>query len=128
MGKFEKDIIFTGAATALVTPFYENGAVDYNTFAKLIDLQINSGIDALVICGTSGEASTMSDDEHRDAIRFAVKTAAHRVPIIAGTGSNDLSYARAPTRFSPSRLITTRQRRTDLSKCITRLRTEAPFP
>lgn len=89
---FEKKRVFTGAATALITPFTEDG-INYPQFEKLINWQIDSGIDALVICGTSGEASTMTDDEHRDAIRFAVKTAAGRVPIIAGTGSNDLSYA-----------------------------------
>lgn len=89
---FTKKRVFTGAATALITPFTEDG-INYPQFERLINWQIESGIDALVICGTSGEASTMSDDEHRDAIRFAVKTAAGRVPIIAGTGSNDLSYA-----------------------------------
>lgn len=89
---FKKKRVFTGAATALITPFTEDG-INYSQFERLINWQIESGIDALVICGTSGEASTMTDDEHRDAIRFAVKTAAGRVPIIAGTGSNDLSYA-----------------------------------
>ena len=89
---FTKKRVFTGAATALITPFTEDG-INYPQFEKLINWQIESGIDALVICGTSGESSTMTDDEHRDAIRFAVKTANHRVPIIAGTGSNDLSYA-----------------------------------
>lgn len=89
---FKKKRVFTGAATALITPFTEDG-INYPQFERLINWQIESGIDALVICGTSGEASTMTDDEHRDAIRFAVKTAAGRVPIIAGTGSNDLSYA-----------------------------------
>lgn len=89
---FSKKRVFTGAATALITPFTQDG-INYPQFERLINWQIDSGIDALVICGTSGEASTMTDDEHRDAIRFAVKTAAGRVPIIAGTGSNDLSYA-----------------------------------
>ena len=89
---FTKKRVFTGAATALITPFTNDG-INYPQFEKLINWQIESGIDALVICGTSGEASTMTDDEHRDAIRFAVKTAVGRVPIIAGTGSNDLSYA-----------------------------------
>ena len=84
--------IFTGAATALVTPLTENG-IDYEAFGKLIDWQINSGIDALVVCGTTGEASTLTDDEHRDAIDFAVKKTAGRVPVIAGTGSNDTFYA-----------------------------------
>ena len=89
--------IFTGAATALVTPLTENG-IDYDAFGKLIDWQIDSGIDALVVCGTTGEASTLTDDEHRDAIDFAVKRTAGRVPVIAGTGSNDTGYALDLTR------------------------------
>lgn len=88
----EKKHIFKGVATALITPFDENG-INYEQFGRIIDWQIESGINALVICGTTGEASTMSDDEHRDAIRFAVKRANGRVPIIAGTGSNDTAYA-----------------------------------
>ena len=88
----EKKHIFSGAATALITPFNEDG-IDYESFGRLIDFQIDSGIDALVVCGTTGEASTLTDDEHRDAITFCVKKAAHRVPVIAGTGSNDTSYA-----------------------------------
>ncbi len=91
--------IFTGAATALVTPLTKEG-VDYQAFGKLIDWQIDAGIDALVICGTTGESSTLTDEEHREAIRFAVERAAKRVPIIAGTGSNDTDYAVDLTRFS----------------------------
>jgi len=92
-----KKRIFTGAATALITPLTENG-IDYVQFERLINWQIDSGINALVVAGTTGEASTLSDDEHRDAIAFAVKAAAGRVPIIAGTGSNDLDYAHDLTR------------------------------
>ena len=88
----KKTSIFTGAATALITPFDENG-VNYEQLGKLIDWQIDSGINALVVCGTTGEASTMTDDEHREVIDFAVKRANKRVPIIAGAGSNDTSYA-----------------------------------
>ncbi len=84
--------IFEGAATALVTPLTEDG-IDYTAFGRLIDWQIDSGIDALVICGTTGEASTLTDEEHREAIRFAVERVSHRVPVIAGTGSNDTAYA-----------------------------------
>lgn len=84
--------IFKGIATALVTPLNEQG-VDYELFAKLVDFQIEGGIDALVVCGTTGEASTLTDEEHRDAIAFVVKQAAGRVPVIAGTGSNDTAYA-----------------------------------
>lgn len=95
----KKATIFEGAATALVTPLTQDG-IDYTAFGKLIDWQIESGIDALVICGTTGEGSTLTDEEHREAIRFAVKRAAKRVPVIAGTGSNDTEYAIDLTRFS----------------------------
>lgn len=91
--------IFEGAATALVTPLTEEG-IDYAAFGRLIDWQIASGIDALVICGTTGEASTLTDEEHREAIRFAVERVSHRVPVIAGTGSNDTAYAVDLARFS----------------------------
>ncbi len=94
-----KITIFEGAATALVTPITENG-IDYEAFGKLIDWQIESGIDALVICGTTGEASTLTDKEHKDAISFAVKQANGRVPIIAGTGSNDTAYSIELTKFA----------------------------
>ncbi len=92
-----KKTIFEGAATALVTPLTENG-IDYDAFGKLIDWQIESGIDALVVCGTTGEASTLTDDEHREAIDYCVKRTAGRVPVIAGTGSNDTGYALDLTR------------------------------
>ncbi len=95
----KKETVFTGAATALVTPLTKEG-VDYDQLGRLIDWQIDSGIDALVICGTTGEASTLTDDEHRDVIRYAVARANHRVPIIAGTGSNDTDYAIDLTRFA----------------------------
>ena len=91
--------IFRGAATALITPLNAEG-VDYDRFGKLIDWQIAEGIDALVIAGTTGEGSTLTDEEHREVLRFAVERAAHRVPIIAGTGSNDTDYAISLTRFA----------------------------
>jgi len=87
-----KTTIFRGAATALVTPTTAKG-VDYEAFGKLIDWQIAGGIDALVILGTTGESSTLDDKEHRDALEFAVKHIAGRIPAIAGVGSNDTSYA-----------------------------------
>ncbi|MBR3043571.1 MAG: 4-hydroxy-tetrahydrodipicolinate synthase [Oscillospiraceae bacterium] len=83
-----KPVIFTGAAVALVTPFNADGTVNYDEFARLIDFQIENGTDALVIAGTTGESSTLSEQEHIDVIRFAVEHTKHRVPIIAGTGSN----------------------------------------
>ena len=92
-----KKTVFEGIATALITPINENG-VDYEAFKKLIDWQIEQGINALVIAGTTGEASTFSDDEHREVIDFAVKYINGRVPVIAGTGSNDTNYALDLTR------------------------------
>ena len=93
--------IFTGAATALITPTTTDG-IDFAAFKKLIDWQIDSGIDALVICGTTGEGSTLSDAEHRQALQFAVDTVNGRAPVIAGTGSNDTSYAIELTKFACS--------------------------
>lgn len=89
----EKKHIFKGIATALVTPFHEDGSVDYDSLGKLIDWQIECGIDGLVIAGTSGEGSTLEDVEHRSVVEYSVKRASGRCPIIAGTGSNDMAYA-----------------------------------
>ncbi|AFQ44862.1 4-hydroxy-tetrahydrodipicolinate synthase [Desulfosporosinus meridiei] len=95
----KKKTVFKGIATALITPLDETG-INYEQFGKLIDWQIEEKIDALVICGTTGEASTLSDAEHRAAITFAVQQAKGRVPIIAGTGSNDIEYAHDLTSFA----------------------------
>lgn len=84
--------VFSGAATAIITPF-KNNEVDYDALGKLIDDQISAGIDALVVCGTTGEASTLTDEEHREVIKYTVQRTAKRVPVIAGTGSNDYVYA-----------------------------------
>lgn len=84
--------IFRGIATALITPLNANG-VDYDSLGRLIDWQIDQGINALVICGTTGESSTLSDAEHRRAIAFACEKVNGRVPVIAGTGSNETAYA-----------------------------------
>lgn len=91
--------IFTGVATALVTPLDENG-VNYEAFGKLIDWQIDEGISALVIAGTTGEGSTLTEEEHRAVLHYAVQRAAGRVPIIAGTGSNDTAFAIELTRYA----------------------------
>ena len=91
--------IFRGAATALITPLTASG-VDYDRFGKLIDWQIAQGIDALVIAGTTGEGSTLTDEEHRAVLKYAVERAAGRTPIIAGTGSNDTEYAISLTKFA----------------------------
>ncbi|MBO5867721.1 MAG: 4-hydroxy-tetrahydrodipicolinate synthase, partial [Oscillospiraceae bacterium] len=95
----QKTPIFQGAATALVTPLTKDG-VDYEALGKLIDWQIESGIDALVICGTTGESSTLNDEEHREVMRYSMERAAGRVPMIAGTGSNDTAYAIELTHYA----------------------------
>ena len=87
-----KTPIFEGMASAIITPLNEKG-IDYELFAKLVEWQIAEGIDGLVVCGTTGEGSTLSDEEHKSAIEFMVKQVAGRVPVIAGTGSNDTAYA-----------------------------------
>ncbi len=94
-----KNPIFKGAATALITPLNDNG-IDFEAFGKLIDWQIDEGINALVIMGTTGEGSTMNHEEHCSAIEYAVKRVAGRVPVIAGTGSNDTAYSIELTRFA----------------------------
>lgn len=88
-----KKRIFTGCATALVTPFNDDCSVNYPRFRSLIEEQIEGGVDALVICGTTGESATLDNDEHIKVLEEAVATAKGRVPIIAGTGSNDTMYA-----------------------------------
>lgn len=85
--------IFTGAAVAIVTPFNEDTTVNYEKLDKLIEYQIENGTDAIVICGTTGEASTLSHEEHIDVIKHCVKTVNKRVPVIAGTGSNSTETA-----------------------------------
>lgn len=80
--------IFTGAGVAIVTPFKENGEVNYEQFAQSIEYQIKNGTDAIIVCGTTGEASTLSHEEHLDVIRYCVKCVNGRIPVIGGTGSN----------------------------------------
>lgn len=94
-----KKNIFTGAATALITPF-KNGGIDYDAFERILEQQINGGISALVVAGTTGESSTLTDSEHREIISFAIKKVAGRVPVIAGTGSNDTDYAIDLSKFA----------------------------
>ena len=88
-----KNTIFTGAGVAIITPMLQDGSVDFEGLKKLIDFQIDNGTDAIIICGTTGESSTLSDEEHRDCIRCAVEHTHNRIPVIAGTGSNDTKYA-----------------------------------
>ncbi len=87
-----KKTVFTGIATAIITPLNKDG-IDYEAFGRLIDWQIDEGVNALVVCGTTGEGSTLTDEEHRAAIDFSVKRVNGRIPVIAGTGSNDTAYA-----------------------------------
>ena len=91
-------LIFRGAATALITPLNASG-VDYDRFGRVIDWQIEQGINALVIAGTTGEGSTLTDEEHRAVVKYSVERVAGRVPVIAGTGSNDTAYAVSLTRY-----------------------------
>ena len=94
-----KKTVFTGAATAIVTPLNENG-VDYEQFGRLIEWQIESGIDAIVVVGTTGEGSTLTDEEHKKVMKYCVDKVNKRVPVIAGTGSNDVDYAISLTKYA----------------------------
>ena len=96
-----KKTIFTGAGVAIVTPFTETG-INYEEFARLIENQIAGGTDAIVVAGTSGEAATMSDEEHKAVIKFCVEQVKGRVPVIAGTGSNDTAYAVQLSQYAES--------------------------
>ena len=91
--------IFQGAATALITPMNASG-VDYAQLGRLLDWQVEQGIDAIVIAGTTGEGSTLTDEEHREVLEFSAERVAGQVPMIAGTGSNDTAYAIELSRFA----------------------------
>ncbi len=88
-----KKTIFTGSGVAIVTPMNADSSVNFDALGKLIDFNIDNGTDAVIICGTTGEGSTLSNEEHIECIRYAVERTAKRVPVIAGTGSNDTAYA-----------------------------------
>lgn len=88
-----KKRIFTGAGVAIATPMYEDGTVNWQEYGRFIDWQIENSTDAIVVCGTTGESATLNDEEHVASIRFVKERVAGRVPVIAGTGSNDTSYA-----------------------------------
>ena len=85
--------VFTGAGVAIVTPFKDNGEVDYEKFAEMVEYQIENGTDAIIVCGTTGESSTLTHEEHLDVIRYCVEKVNHRIPVIAGTGSNSTETA-----------------------------------
>ena len=95
-----KNTVFKGVGTAIITPMFASGEVDYESYGRLIDWQIAEGVNAIVAAGTTGEGSTLSDEEHRDVVKYTVDRVAGRVPVIAGTGSNDIAYAVDLTRFS----------------------------
>lgn len=88
-----KKQLYTGSGVAIVTPFHEDGSVNYEAFEKHIEFMLENSTDAIVVCGTTGEASTLNDTEHLDVIEACVKTVNKRVPVIAGTGSNDTRHA-----------------------------------
>lgn len=87
-----KKQLFKGSGVAIVTPMLADGSIDYETFKSLIEFQIKGGSDAIVVCGTTGEASAMNDEEHLDVIEYCVQTVNGRLPVIAGTGSNDTRH------------------------------------
>lgn len=96
-----KTLLFKGCATAIATPFNDFG-VNFEEFGKLIDFQINEGIDALVVCGTTGESATMTDSERKETMKFAIDRVAKRVPVILGTGSNCTATAIQLTQYAES--------------------------
>lgn len=96
-----KTPLFLGCGTAIATPFNENG-VNFDELKKLIEFQISEGIDALIVCGTTGESATMTNEEKKSVIKFAVETAKKRVPIIAGTGSNNTASSIEMSKYAQS--------------------------
>ena len=95
-----KPTVFTGAGVAIVTPFTSDNKINYDKLAELLEFQIANKTDAIIICGTTGEGSTLDHDEHSEAIRFTVEVVNKRIPVIAGTGSNDTAYAIDLTKFA----------------------------
>ena len=89
-----KKTIFTGAGVAIITPMLEDGSVNYDKLGEIIEEQISGGTDSIIICGTTGEASTLSDEEHIECIKYTIGKVGGRIPVIAGTGSNDTEYAK----------------------------------
>ncbi|MFI3227215.1 MAG: 4-hydroxy-tetrahydrodipicolinate synthase [Clostridia bacterium] len=95
-----KKPIFTGANVAICTPFNDDGSVNYVELERLIEFNIENGTASITICGTTGETCTLNDEEHKNVTKFAVDTVAKRVPVIAGTGSNDTAYAIALSKYA----------------------------
>ena len=96
-----KTPLFVGCGTAIATPFTDSG-VNFEEFRKLIEFQILEGIDAIIVCGTTGESATMSTEEKKETIKFAIDTAKKKVPIIAGTGSNNTKTAIEMSKYAES--------------------------
>ncbi|MDR1753299.1 MAG: 4-hydroxy-tetrahydrodipicolinate synthase [Eubacterium sp.] len=88
-----KKILFTGSGVAILTPMNADGSINYKLFEELLEDQVRAGTNAIIVCGTTGESSTMTDDEHIECIRVAVRKINGRIPVIAGTGSNDTLYS-----------------------------------
>ena len=95
-----KNPVFTGAGVAIITPFKSTGEVNYEEFGRIIDHQIAHGTDAIIVCGTTGESSTLHDKEHREVVSWCCEYVNHRVPVVAGVGSNDTAYAIELTKFA----------------------------
>lgn len=96
-----KKIIFKGCGTAIITPFTKD-SVNYDTLAELIDFQIDNKADAIIVCGTTGESATMSDSERKDVIKFTIDRVNKKIPVIAGTGSNNTESAIALSQYAES--------------------------
>ena len=96
-----KKVIFKGCGTAIITPFTEDG-VNFEEFRKMIEFQISEGVDSIIVCGTTGESSTMTTEEKKETIKFAIDVAKKRIPIIAGTGSNSTKSAVEMSKYAES--------------------------
>ena len=94
-----KNPVFTGAGVAIITPMYEDGSINFDELGRIIEDQIAHHTDAIIICGTTGECSTMTDEEQLAAIKYTVEVVNHRVPVIAGAGSNDTDHGRKVCRM-----------------------------
>lgn len=97
---YTKKLPFVGCGVAIVTPFHDDGSIDYSSFKRLIDFQIDSGTDAIIVLGTTGESSTLTDNERRAVIEFSSEYIAGRVPLIVGTGTNRTAYSVELTNFA----------------------------
>lgn len=96
-----KEILFKGCGTAIATPFTNDG-INFEEFGKLIENQISEGVDSIIVCGTTGESSTMSEDEKKATIKYAIEKVAKRIPVIAGTGSNNTNSTISMSKYAES--------------------------